>query len=415
LGDVDLTRIFRVALVVALVHAVDDAFVHRQPGVPGDQHLVAAAVAIALGAAAIVGFGRLRPGVRSGVSLTLGVFAIANGAQHIAHVAEAGPAHSDVTGLMAFVAGLVLVGVGLVIPWRERGERPATARRRWRTRAVAVVLGGFATLFVVFPVTVAIVATHKYRGEIGQPPPGYRAVHFAAADGLELRGWYRPSQNRAAVVVVHGGGGDRTGALRHARLLARHGYGVLVYDSRGRGESDGSPNVNGWGWDHDVVGALTYLRRRPDVDPERVGGLGLSTGADVLIEVGAKDRHLKAVVSDGATGRSTEDRPEGGYDPVSSAYFASYFAALRVLSGDKPGPPLKKLAAQVSPTPLFLIGVGSGIKEREFNRVYAEAAREPVHYWELPDVSHSAAIRERPREYERRVVGFFDSALLPRD
>lgn len=90
--------------------------------------------------------------------------------------------------------------------------------------------------------------------------------------------------------------------MAHAQLLARHGYGVLVYDSRGRGESDGSPVGFGWGWTKEVAGALAFLRKRSDVDPERIGGLGLSRGADVLIQVAVEDTGLKAVVADGATG-----------------------------------------------------------------------------------------------------------------
>ena len=71
----------------------------------------------------------------------------------------------------------------------------------------------------------------------------------------------RASKNGAAVVLVHGGGGDRTGPLAHAALLRRNGYGVLVYDSRGRGESEGTPNAWGWGWEKDVDGALAFLAR----------------------------------------------------------------------------------------------------------------------------------------------------------
>jgi hypothetical protein len=52
------------------------------------------------------------------------------------------------------------------------------------------------------------------------------------------------------------------------------------------------------------------------------------------------------------------------------------------------------------------------VQERDLNRIYVEAAREPVELWDLPAVSHTAAIRERPEEYERRVVGFFDETLL---
>ena len=68
--------------------------------------------------------------------------------------------------------------------------------------------------------------------------------------------------------------------------------------------------------------------------------------------------------------------------------------------------------ARVSPTPLLLIATGGSLPaEVDFNRIYAEAAREPVEHWELPDVDHTAALRERPEEYERRVVGFLDRAL----
>ena len=71
--------------------------------------------------------------------------------------------------------------------------------------------------------------------------------------------------------------------------------------------------------------------------------------------------------------------------------------------------------ARISPTPLLLIATGRSLPaERDFNRIYAEAAREPVELWDLPDVDHTAAIRQRPDEYERRVVGFFDDALPER-
>jgi uncharacterized protein len=277
------------------------------------------------------------------------------------------------------------------------------------------VVGGFVVLYAfVYPVSIAVVVTHKYREPIGKPPSAaYETVSFTSSDGLELAGWYRPSRNRAAVVVVHGGGGDRTGAVGHAELLARHGYGVLVYDSRGRGESEGSPVAVGWGWEKDVAGALAFLQERSDVDPERIGGLGLSTGADVLFDVAAENREMKAVVADGATAESFADyRNLKGLD-YAAPYWWTMYTAARVFSGSSPGEPLKELVARVSPTPLLLISTGGSLPaELEMNRFYAEAAREPVELWELPEVDHTAAIRERPDEYERRVVGFFDEALL---
>lgn len=54
------------------------------------------------------------------------------------------------------------------------------------------------------------------------------------SDGARLAGWYVESRNGAAVI--------RSPAVqRHAAMLIRHGYGVLVFDRRGEGESEGDP------------------------------------------------------------------------------------------------------------------------------------------------------------------------------
>ena len=410
------TLVFRAATAVALVHALDDAFLGRQPGVPLGQHALAAALALVLGGAALVLFPRLRPVLAAAVSVVFGVLAIGNGALHLIHVALDGPAASDLTGIAAFAAGIVLVLLAPAILFRHRRERERSARRRWTLRALGGIGLALTAYAILFPLTGAIIQTHKFREPIGDPPSAaYESVTFTAEDGLELSGWYVPSENGAAVVVVHGGGGDRMGTLDHAELLARNGYGVLVYDSRGRGESEGSHNGFGWDWERDVDGALDFLRERPDVDPERIGGIGLSTGAEVLLEVAPERRDLRAVVADGLTARSFDDYRNLDGLTEAAPFYWTMMAGARVFSGSSPGPPLEELAAEVSPTPLLLVSTGVGIAtEIDFNRLYAEAAREPVELWELPDVAHTAAVRERSDEYEERVIGFLDEALAQR-
>ena len=73
----------------------------------------------------------------------------------------------------------------------------------------------------------------------------YEDVSFTTSDGLTLQGWYVPSRNGAAVISFPG----RKGPQQPARMLARHGYGVLLFDRRGEGRSDGEPNAFGWGGD----------------------------------------------------------------------------------------------------------------------------------------------------------------------
>jgi fermentation-respiration switch protein FrsA (DUF1100 family) len=403
--------VFGVATVLILVHALDDALVHRGPGLGLGQHALAAAISIGAGLAGALAFPSLRPGLRAALAFAFGALACVNGMLHVAHIEPYGPAGSDLTGALAVAAGAVLVGLAVFIPWRHRGEGAASPRRRWATRVLVVPAGLMAILFVLGPMSLGIIETHKWREPVGNPPSAaYKEVTFHASDGLDLAGWYRPSRNGAAVLLVHGGGSDRKGSVAHAKMLARHGYGVLLYDARGRGESDGTPNNYGWDWANDVAGALAFLKARDDVDPDRIGALGLSTGADVLIEVAAKRKDLAAVVADGAAAGSFEDwhRLRGTELGLPPGWMM--FTTMRVLSGDPPGPPLEDLVRRIE-DPTLLISAGLD-DERNFNVLYDKAARGPVEHWNLPDAHHTDAIREHPEAYRRRVVSFFDQALL---
>ena len=43
-------------------------------------------------------------------------------------------------------------------------------------------------------------------------------------------------------------------------MLVRHGYGVLLFDRRGEGESDGDPNALGWAGDRDLDAAISFSK-----------------------------------------------------------------------------------------------------------------------------------------------------------
>jgi dienelactone hydrolase len=401
------TRLFRIALAVALVHALDDAFVHRGPGLGLGQHALAAALALGAGVAAIAAFPSLRPGLRALLALAFGGFALVNGALHLGHLGHGGPAGGDLTGVLAAVAGVVLVGLAAAIPWRHRGEGS------WVSRTVAVPGTFLALVLVLGPVALGIVATHKWREPVGDAPRGgYATVTFEASDGLDLAGWYRPSTNGAAVIVVHGGSSDREGSVAHAEMLARRGYGVLLYDARGRGDSEGSENNYGWDWAKDVAGAVRFVEARSDVDPGRIGALGLSTGADVLLEVAGEGSSLAAVVADGAAAGSFEDWARLRGTEIGTVPGWVMFSTIRVLSGDPPGPPLEDLVARIE-TPTLLISAGEA-EEHEFNVLYERAGSDAVMHWNLPGAQHTHALREQPQEYEQRVLSFLDRALETR-
>jgi uncharacterized protein len=405
--------VFTGATAVALLHALDDAFLHRQPGVGLGQYALAAALSLILGLGAIYIFPSMRPALRSAVALLFGSLATVNGTLHVKHIADSGAAASDLTGALAAAAGIVLIGLAIAIPWLHRGEGAAGPRRRWAHRVLALPVGLLAFVYTIVPMSIALTETHKYREPIGSPPSAdYREVGFEATDGVDISAWYRPTQNGATIIVVHGGGGDRTGAVAHAKLLVRHGYGVLLHDARGRGKSEGVQNSYGWGWPKDIAGAIRFLKTRDEVDPERIGALGLSTGADILIQVAGQGTDLKAVVADGTYAGSFEDGQRiMGFTAI-TPFAALEFATVGITSGTTPGPVIEDMMKRIT-SPLLLVAAGP--PEKDAGELYDRAAGDrPVDVWYLPDVGHTAAIRQAAAEYERRVTTFFDDALTGR-
>ena len=280
---------------------------------------------------------------------------------------------------------------------------------------LVLVLALLAAFYLILPVIDAWQALHPHRYPPGDANPGklgwqYEDVTLTTSDGLKLQGWYIPSQNGAAIIAVHAYNGNRSGVLYHADLLARHGYGVLAFDLRAHGQSEGQLFPFGWNASPDVLAALAYLQARPEVDPQRIGALGLSIGAEIILQTAAQNHDLHAVVAEGAGWRSLAEwqlAPEPpGYILV-PGYWVFYEAGA-LFGGVRPAPPLNEQIAQIAPTPLLLISAGD---ENRLASIYFAAAGEPKEHWVRPEKGHIDALFKHPQEYELRVIGLFDQAL----
>jgi alpha/beta superfamily hydrolase len=404
--------LFTACVAVLALHLLLDAFFDLGPERRPDGELMLGLISapIILGTAVL--HPRVGTGARAGLALVVGLFAvISNVPSTVAHAAILGFDAGALTGLAGGFAGFLLIGLGITLAG-------GLIRRRWLRVFILLPACLVALVYVAFPLTIAVFLTNVPRVPLGDETPAdhglrYETVAFQNEDGLTIRGWYIPSQNGAAIVAVHGAIRGRTTTMDHAAMLARHGYGVLMIDLQGYGESEGEPIAIGWTGPVDVAAAVTYLTRRPDVQPGRIGGLGLSLGGEVLVQSQAEDRRIGAVVAEGVETRTFKEQMQapGGWDKwVIAPNSWMMVTATALLSSEPPAPSLKDLVPSIAPRPLLVVSTGSGA-EGDWGRVLQENAGPGFELWET-GVGHTAAFREFPEAYETRVTEFFDSALL---
>ncbi len=392
------------------LHIADDNFLQPQPGTSAGDHLVSGLVplAILLVVTAIVPF--LRPGARATAAMTLGALGVTTGVPS-AHYLLKGQASGDhYSGLLAIIFGFVLIGVGCATLWRARrvgGTRSHRYLRRARSSVIGFLVAIAAVWFIVFPIGFGYIYSHTGGGtvtpDLGVP---YEQVTVRTSDSLELAGTYVASRNRAAVVLYPG-----MTRSKEARMLIRHGYGVLMLHPRGEGRSEGDPVR--WAGDRDLLAAVEYLRHRRDVDPSRIAGFGFSVGGELLLEAAAQTDGFKAIVSEGAGGRVGDEDITGPARILTDPNLEILTAAVRVFANHAPPPRIVERIGRITPRPLFLIYAvpGMGGEDTRQPKYYA-AAGEPKAIWRVPGSEHTGGIDAQPREYERRVIAFLDRALL---
>ncbi|MCF3639817.1 lysophospholipase [Rhizobium sp. TRM95111] len=130
----------------------------------------------------------------------------------------------------------------------------------------------------------------------------YEDIEFPVS-GAVLRGrLFLPetSAGPVPVVIAHSGiGSVAEGIYADAPHYTDAGLGVLFYDHRGFGLSEGEPRqlVDPWQFGRDLRHVITHLSARADVDRNRIAVWGISLGGLVALFVAGTDRRVNAVVS----------------------------------------------------------------------------------------------------------------------
>ncbi len=245
----------------------------------------------------------------------------------------------------------------------------------------------------------------------------YEQITLHTPDGLKLRGWWLPQPAAQSVVIgCHGHIGGKHDLLGIGTGLWRAGHNVLLFDFRGRGESDPWPNTLVSREVDDLLTAIAFVQQR--LPGGRIGVIGFSMGAAVTILAAAQQPDVLAVVADSSF-TSARDLIGEHMRQILRVPPGTLVALTDVLNERRHGYRLSHVRPidairQIAPRPVLIIHGGGDtlIRPAHAHRLFA-AACQPKELWICPDCEHCGAYFADRHRYVARVAAFFGRHLCP--
>jgi pimeloyl-ACP methyl ester carboxylesterase len=225
----------------------------------------------------------------------------------------------------------------------------------------------------------------------------FQEVAFSNPWGLTVRGWYIPPPGLAAssapgIAYGHGNAADRRHWLDLAPAIHRAGFGQLLLDFSGRGESQGEVITLGLREAGDLRSAVEFLAGRPEIDSSRVYLAGRSMGAVAAILAVGEGARVRALVLDSPfadLGRVADETISEIFRPaVPLRPLAFKLTAWRTGFDPSEVSPIE-VVREIDIPMLILHGTEDRVVSFEHSRDLAEAAAGPVRLVPIPGAGHN--------------------------
>ncbi|HVF24790.1 MAG TPA: alpha/beta hydrolase [Anaerolineales bacterium] len=235
----------------------------------------------------------------------------------------------------------------------------------------------------------------------------FQPLDLITKDGIRLSAWYTPPRKGAVILLAHGYGDNRPEWVH--TMLAKKGYGVLSWDARAHGESDGEISTVGYLEVLDVKAALDFVLAQPDVN--HVGAWGGSMGGATLIRATAQFPEIEALFVDSSFASLNDEFnylvPYPVINPLAK-FLAEWQTGFSIQDLD-----LVKDIARIGPRPVYIVhSLGDTVAPPDAGEKLFNAANEPRFLWVEEDAAHLSIHLVNERRYQRRLIGFFDEWLL---
>ncbi len=251
-------------------------------------------------------------------------------------------------------------------------------------------------------------------GELGL---SFEEINVSVDRGIKLNSWLIKAQPPAkgTILHLHGVGESKIDGLRFAKLLHDHSFNVFLYDARRHGGSEGRFCTYGYFEKHDVSTIIDYLMTRTDITPGKIGLFGTSMGAAVALQAAAIDSRIAAVIAENsfATLRSIFDDYQKRMIQLPFHYLRNIVIVRSELMAQFKASDVSPLdAVRGISIPLLFI---YGENDRHINPHYSEMlfknATGPKELYAIPGATHLDTWHVAGKEYETRVVDFFERNL----
>ena len=318
--------------------------------------------------------------------------------------------------------------------------------RHWAALAMTLTLVSLVTFLVLLLTKYVRICLNIF---VDTPPPlsmgpaDFQRLHgevvrFRSFDGTSLRGMFLNTRNRSAckgtIVFCHEYGSDMYSCARYTRPLIEAGFDVFTFDFRHHGESSVTRKYRPLQWPsdkewQDALGACAYVQSALAAEGKsiEVGLFGISRGAGAALLAASTDRHVKAVICDGAFSTDTTvialmkrwahifARIKLVYSNHSESFWRFLAWLLMRFAQPKLGcrfPSVRKALQEMQPRPiLFIHGERDSYIRVDQTQMLYEAAPSPKYLWVAPEAKHNQSAVVHPKEYAARTVAFFRKHL----
>ena len=241
----------------------------------------------------------------------------------------------------------------------------------------------------------------------------YEDVSFPSrVDNVTLRGWYM-SGGELCIIVVNRGQDNRVnlaiGTLEITSDLVDSGFSVLLFDQRGRGESDGKGLLLVH-TDRDLGGAVDYIVGRGH---SKVYLLGFSTGAASSIMFAAANDGVIGIISDSCFTDVHEmfirGMVEQGFpELLTKILVPGIFLVARIRYGCEPVNPVDVVGDITCPL-FFIHGEEDSFTPAEDAHKLLQASGNPLDdIWVVPGADNCLGYRTNPGGYIDRLISFLE-------